>query len=49
LVHAAGVSGVFVWRAKGARWFAVAYALINLYFTLAAGLMSDMAVTGDWL
>ena len=43
------VCGVFTRRAKGARWFATAYALINLYFTLFMSFMSIMAVTGTWL
>ena len=43
------VSGIFISRAKGARWFATAYAAINVYFTLFMSFMSIMAVTGTWL
>ncbi|HSY81856.1 MAG TPA: hypothetical protein VK807_08845 [Gemmatimonadaceae bacterium] len=39
----------FVWRARGARRFAVAYTMVNAYFVLAMSVLSSMAVTGVWL
>jgi hypothetical protein len=39
----------FCIRLRGARTFAAAYGLINIYFTLSMYLLSEMAVTGDWL
>jgi hypothetical protein len=39
----------FIWRARGARWFAVAYTIVNAYFVFAMSVLSSMAVTGQWL
>jgi hypothetical protein len=42
-------AAVFVWRAHGARRFAVAYTIVNAYFVFAMSVLSSMAVTGVWL
>jgi hypothetical protein len=39
----------WVYRMKGLRWFALAFALIQLWMMFWAGLVAGMALTGDWL
>lgn len=34
---------------KGLRWFALAFALIQLWMLFWAGFVAGMALTGDWL
>jgi hypothetical protein len=42
--------GIFwVYRMRGLRWFASAFALIQLWMLPWAGLIAGMALTGDWL
>ena len=42
--------GIFwMYRMKGLRWFASAFALIQLWILLLAGFIASMALTGDWL
>jgi len=44
------VLGIFwVYRMKGLRWFALAFALIQLWILFFAGFVAGMAITGDWL
>lgn len=42
--------GIFwVYRMKGLRWFAFAFALIQLWVLILAGFIAGMALTGDWI
>ena len=42
--------GIFwAYRMKGLRWFALAFALIQLWMLFWAGFVAGMALTGDWL
>lgn len=42
--------GVFwVYRMKGLRWFAFAFALVQLWILFWASFVAAMAITGDWL
>jgi hypothetical protein len=42
--------GIFwVYRMKGLRWFALAFALVQLWILFFAGFVAGMAITGDWL
>jgi hypothetical protein len=44
------VLGIFwIYRMKGLRWFAVAFALVQLWILFFAGFVAAMAITGDWL
>ncbi|HEY6443966.1 MAG TPA: hypothetical protein VIY66_11575 [Candidatus Acidoferrales bacterium] len=50
LFIASVVLGIFwVYRMKGLRWFALAFALIQLWMLFWAGFVAGMALTGDWL
>jgi hypothetical protein len=47
---ASSILGIFwVCRMKGLRWFAFAYAVIQLWMLFWAGFIAGMALTGDWL
>lgn len=50
-LDAISVALCFFWayRMKGLRWFALSFSLIQLWMLLGAGLMTGMALTGDWL
>src|SRR5690348_3966 len=48
-VISAGLCFFWVHRMKGLRWFALSFSLIQLWMLLGAGLMTGMAITGDWL
>lgn len=44
------VLGIFwIYRMKGLRWLALAFALIQLWIMFFANGMAHMAITGDWL
>ncbi len=50
LFIASVILGIFwVYRMKGLRWFALAFALIQLWMLFWAGFVAGMALTGDWL
>jgi hypothetical protein len=38
-----------VYRAKGLRWFTAALVVAELWILLAAGFITGMSVSGDWL
>lgn len=39
----------WTYRMKGLRWFASAFALVQLLILCAVGLIAGMALTGDWI
>jgi hypothetical protein len=42
--------GVFwTYRMKGLRWFASAFALVQLWLLIGVGFIAVMAFTGDWI
>jgi len=43
------VSGYWVWRMKGLRWFALSLAMLQLWLLAAANLIAAMSLTGNWL
>lgn len=43
------LSSFWVYRMRGLRWFASAFALIQLWMLIWAGLIAGMALTGEWL
>ena|GEM_PF-2023479 len=50
LFMASVILGIFwAYRMKGLRWFALAFALIQLWILFWAGFVAGMALTGDWL
>jgi hypothetical protein len=50
LFIASVVLGIFwIYRMKGLRWFALAFALTQLWMLFWAGFIAGMALTGDWL
>lgn len=48
IIHFAA-SGVFIWQAKGYRFFAVTLAAFNIWFALISIFLARMAITGSWL
>lgn len=48
IIHFAA-SGVFMWQAKGYRFFAVALAAFNIWLALISTFLARMAITGSWL
>lgn len=48
IIHIAA-SGVFIWQAKGYRFFAVALAAFNIWLASISTLLALMAITGSWL
>ncbi|MGA9882516.1 MAG: hypothetical protein WBQ34_02225 [Candidatus Acidiferrales bacterium] len=39
----------WTYRMKGVRWFAVSFALMQLWLLFGVGFIAAMALTGDWL
>lgn len=48
IIHIAA-GGVFVWQARGYRFFAVALAIFNIWLALISTFLARMAITGSWL